>query len=306
MLIRITLEKVMALVVWFLCLAIPYTVVAQDEDASKAIKAEVFIKQRPTTATPKKVFSAARYRPASRPSNTSNVAAPPAGTTLAQLGVTFWRFRPSTAADKTKELVEEEEGEPTEWTLERIEEGIPFSPGQKVRLSIESLSRDGYLYVINREQYDDGTLGNPVLIFPTRKTADANWVKAGRLIYIPSATGKFRIRPSKSVKAHVAEVITILLTSTPLINKEQLRLGSLELSRQQVDSWEKQWGAAATKYELDGGAGQAMTQKEQAAGIDSTQVLTQSDPAPQTVYRVAIKPDNAVLVTVPLKFTKAN
>jgi hypothetical protein len=42
---------------------------------------------------------------------------------FAQVGVTLWRFRPSTSGDKTKELVEEEEGsERTEWSLERMEE----------------------------------------------------------------------------------------------------------------------------------------------------------------------------------------
>jgi hypothetical protein len=51
-----------------------------------------------------------------------------------------------------------------------------------------------------------------------------------------------------------------------------------------------------------GGAGQAMTQKEQAAGVDNSQQLSQDDPVPQTIYRVAIKPDNPIIVSVPLRF----
>lgn len=301
MLIKITLEKVLAVVVLFLCLAIPYTVVAQDEDASKSIKAEVFIKQRPATATPKKKPSTARYRPASRPSNAPNAAAPAAGTTLAQLGVTFWRFRPSTAADQTKELIEEE-GEPTEWTLERIEEGTLLSPGERVRLSIESLSQPGYLYVIDREMYADGTMGDPVLIFPTQKTSDANYVRAGRLIYIPSPTGKFKIKPSEGPKIHVGEVVTIVVSSKRLIDPDQLGAKITRLPRQQVESWEKLWGTTATRFEMDGGAGQPMTAREQAAGATGSQELTQDDPAPQTVYRVAIKPDNPIILSVPLRF----
>lgn len=293
-------QTVLVVALLLLAFGSVYPTAAQDEDDSKDIKAEVFIKSRPAKGS----RSSARYKAAAKSSD-PNSNTPPAGTAFAQLGITIWRFRPATAADKTKELVEEEEGEPTEWTLERMEQGIPFSPGQKVRLSIESLSRDGYLYVINREQYEDGTLGNPILIFPTRKTADANWVKAGRLIYIPSATGKFRIRPSKSAKVQVAELVTIIVTSTPLINKELLGPGSRELSRQQVETWEKQWEVTATRFELDGGAGRAMTEEEQAAGSNSTAVLTQNDPGPQTVYRVAVKPDDAILVRVPLKFTKS-
>ncbi len=275
---------------------------AAQDDESKAIKAEVFIKDRPARRSP----NAAVYKPAARSSNNTNAAIPPAGTAFAQLGVTIWKFRRSTVADKTKELVEEDEGEPTEWTLQRVEESTPLAPGTKVRLSIESLSRDGYLYVIDREQYADGTLGDPLLIFPTKKTADANRVKAGRLIYVPSSTGKFRIMPSESGKRYVGEVITVLVASKPLIKEDQLGAKSIRLSSQQVESWAKQWGATATKFEMAGGAGQAMTEKEQAAGTDSSQVLTRDDPVPQTVYRVAIKPNDPVLVTVPLKLAKSH
>lgn len=292
----------LAVIAAVLCLACPHAARAQDGDESKAIKAEVFIKNRPATPSPKR--SRVRYKPAAKSSTTAVAAIPPPGTTFAQVGVTFWRFRRSTAGDKTKELVEEEEGGQTEWTLERIEEGTPLLPGQKVRLSIESLSRPGYLYVIDREQYADGTLGDPVLIFPTQKSRDANYVKAGRLIYIPSATGKFRIKPSEGPKVHVGEVVTILVSSQPLIDPAQLSSKAIKLPRQQVESWEKQWGAQATRFEMDGGAGQTMTEKEQAAGANSSQELSQDDPAPQTVYRIAIKPDNPIILSVPLRFTK--
>lgn len=294
-------QMILAGIVLLLCLAGPYAAKAQDEDDSKAIKAEVFIKDRP--AAPKKSPSTAKYKAGSKSPNSAD-ATPPPGTTFAQLGVTFWRFRRSAAGDKTKELVEEEEGGPTEWTLERIEEGTPLLPGQRVRLSIESLSRAGYLYVIDREQYEDGTLGDPVLIFPTQKSRDSNQVKAGRLIYIPSATGKFRIKPSEGPKVHVGEVVTILVSSQPLIALEQLGAKAIKLPRAQVESWEKQWGAKVTKFEMAGGAGQTMTEKEQAAGANSSQELTRDDPAPQTVYRVAIKPNDPLIVSVPLKFRK--
>ena len=272
------------------------TVRAQDEDDSKAIKAEVFVKNRP--AANKR--PAARYKPAAK-SPTASTAPP--GTDFVQVGITFWRFRPSTAADKTKELVEEETG-PTEWTLERIEEGTPLLPGQRVRLSIESLSRSGYLYVIDREQYADGALGDPSLIFPTLKTRDDNYVKAGRLIYIPSASGKFRIKPSEGPKEHVGEVVTVLISAQPLIDAAQLGAKAIKLPRQQVEAWEQKWGVKATRFEMDGGAGQAMTEKEQSAGTNSAAELTQDDPVPQTVYRMAIKPSNTVLLSVPLRFRR--
>src|ERR1044072_2842906 len=176
---RAMFHKLLVAIFVGLLFAVAHPAAAQDEDNSKAIKAEVFIKDRKAAAR----RQTARYRPAVKTSADVAAAVPPPGVTFAQVGVTFWRFRRSTATDKTKELVEDEDG-PVEWTLERIEEGTPLAPGQRVRLSIESLSRAGYLYVIDREQYADGSLGEPVLIFPPQKTHHANYVKPVRRIYI--------------------------------------------------------------------------------------------------------------------------
>jgi hypothetical protein len=284
-----------------LSFAAGYTATAQDEDESKAIKAEVFIKDRPTKPAARR--STVRYRPAVKIATDPNSDVPPRGMSFAQVGVTFWRFRPATAADKTKELVEDEEGS-LEWTLERIEEGTPLAPGQRVRLSVESLTRTGYLYVIDREQYADGTLGDPVLIFPTQKTRDVNYVKPGRLVYLPSASGKFRIKPSDGPKPHVGELITVIISKEPLVAADQLGPRSIKLPRQQVETWEKQWGVATTRFEMTDGAGTIMTEKEQAAGTNVTTELTQDDPVPQTVYRLVIKPENPFLFSVPMKFRR--
>src|SRR5262249_58614733 len=130
-------------------------------------------------------------------------------------------FRPSKPDDKTKELVEDESGS-NDMTLERIEEGTLLSPGQKVRLSIESLSRSGYLYVIDREAYADGSFGEAKLIFPTLKSADANHVAAGRLVFIPSTTGKVTITPSPGTKSHKGREITIFVSPMPPIFKKNI------------------------------------------------------------------------------------
>jgi len=292
-----TLVMLIAVVAW---LGLAEAALAQQEEEEKAIKAEVFIKERPPA--PKRSRSAARYKTGSKSTSEIN-STPPLGTSFAEVGVTFWRFRPATTADKTKELVEEEGSAPTEWTLERIEEGTPLAPGQRVRISIESLTRSGYLYVVDREQYADGTLGEPVLIFPTQKTVDRNYVRAGRIINIPSGTGRFNIKPSAGPKEHVGELLTLLVSSQPLIDPSQLQAKAIKLPRDKVESWEKQWGARTTKFELEGGAGLPMTEKEQAAR-NNAQELTQDDPAPQTVYRMAIKTSDSIVLSVPLRFRR--
>ena len=268
---------------------------------SKGIKAEVFIGNRPMQSAPKR--AAVRKKPTYKSSQVISSAAPPPGKEFAQVGVTIWRFRPSTSADKTKELVEEEDAQPTQWSLERIAEGTMLAPGQKVRLGIESLSRDGYLYVVNREQYADGSFGDAQLIFPTRSTPEgANSVKAGKIVYIPGAPRYFRIKPSQSSKAHVAEVLTVLVSSRPLVDAAQLT-SPMIIERAQLEAWEKQWGATPTKFEMEGGVGQPMSEKEQLAGLGNSE-LTRNEPVPQTIYRVAIKPEDNLLLTVPLRFAQ--
>lgn len=273
---------------------------AQDEVGSKGIKAEEFIAKRPSKPAVKKASVA--KKPTYKTSQ-AMTAAPPPGKEFAQVGLTLWRFRPATAADKTKELVEEEGDAPaTQWSLERIEEGTLLAPGQRVRLSVESLSRDGYLYVINREEYADGTFGEPRLIYPTRRTPEGgNRVKAGKMIFIPAPPRHFRIRPSTSSKGHVAEMLTVIVAGQPLIDTSQLANTAITLTPEQVEKWEKQWSSDPTKFEMEGGVGQTLTEKEQAA-VDE---LTQDDPPPQTIYRLAVKPNDVLLVRLPLRFTPA-
>ncbi len=279
------------------------TALAQEE-GSKGIKAEEFISDRPTKPAVGR-RAVAPKKPTYKSSQVAAAAAvPPPGKVFAQVGVTLWRFRPSTSGDKTKELVEEGESERTEWSLERMEEGTLLTPGQKVRLSIESLSRDGYLYVINREEYADGSLGDARLIFPTKKTLEgANRVKAGKMVYIPGPPNYFRIKPSSSSKGHVAEVLTVLVSSKLLIDPSRLSETAITLPKETVEGWEKQWATQATKFEMEGGAGRVMTEKEQSAASADAASLSQDDPVPQTIYRLAIKPEDALVIRLPLKFT---
>ncbi|HZN00685.1 MAG TPA: hypothetical protein VFB70_14885 [Pyrinomonadaceae bacterium] len=297
-----TLGKILlgVLIVVFLALSCPVNAQDQDDD-SKEIKAQVFVNSRPR----KKSGSTAKYRRVSRTS-TKGMELLAKDSSMAQIGLTIWRFRPTQPTDKTKELLVEEDEKPAEFTLERVEEGISLAPGQRIRLSLESLSRDGYLYVIDREEYADGTLGDPVLVFPNQKSAAANYVRAGRLVYLPSSTGRFRIQPSASAKEHVAEVLTVIVAPKPLINADKLGAKSTRLERNQVEDWLKQWETSVIKFEMNGGAGQAMTPVEQSAAQQNSVLLTQEDPAPQTVFQVAAKPGSPLLITVPLKFAKRN
>jgi hypothetical protein len=280
------------------------TVFAQNGDdgvEEKSIKSQEYLSNRPKSPAPMRRISTDRYKP-KKTTPTVVPATPPKGMVFSNVGLTIWRFRPATAADRTKELVEEEGDTPAgEYALERIEEGTLLAPGQLLRLSIESLSKDGYLYVISREQYSDGSTGEPRLLFPS-KTNGANQVKAGKLVYIPNPPRRFRIRPSTSQKNHVAELLTIIVSPKPLVDAASV--STTAVTRAQVDGWEKQFTNQTTRFEMEGGAGRTMTEREQAAAVGSSD-LNQDDPAPQTVFRLTTQKDSTLLVNVPLRFVAA-
>jgi len=247
-------------------------------------------------------------------------AIPTAAEKDAVVGITIWRLRDAEVADNTKQNKEEgarilvvRKGKKSAFAAERVEASTAFIAGQKLRLSIE-VPRSGYLYVIDREQYDDGSLSEPYLAFPV-DAKDDNKVEAGRVVEIPSATEEepyLLVQPLKSdnPKPQVAEVLTVLVTPTPLgslpkpVRNDQGEYEPLQLPRAEVEKWEKQWATQVEQLELEGGAGQTYTRSEQSAGNDKNKRLTQDDPLPQTVFRVAAKPGKPLLVKLPLKISK--
>src|SRR5688500_3989831 len=101
------------------------------------------------------------------------------------VGVTIWRLRPATRSDSGERLIVHDDSAMQEWLPERISPNTRLAPGDRLRISVEA-ARTGYLYVIDREQYADGTLGDPYLIFPTTRTLNGdNKVAIGKLAEIP-------------------------------------------------------------------------------------------------------------------------
>jgi hypothetical protein len=220
------------------------------------------------------------------------------------VGITVWRLRRSQASDSgdARLLVQETENQRTEsveWTPERVEAETPFAAGDRVRLSIES-PRAGYLYVVDRELYADGTTSDPYLIFPTQRMRDGdNTVRAGKVIELPDKNA-FKLTPLRA--DYQGERLTILVTSEPL---PQLTVpaNAERLDPALVAGWETQWAAAAERLELVGGAGRASTGVERDAAATG-RLLTQDDELPQTLYRVLSAPGSPVVISVPLRIAK--
>jgi hypothetical protein len=262
------------------------------QDDTRQIVAEEFLKARPAAEKPKSTTTRPRYK-----ASTQATSSAPAG--AVQLGLTLWRLRPAAATDDGARLLVQDSS--TGMMAERIDMGTPLAVGDRVRLTVESPAA-GALYVIDREVYRDGTMSDPYLIFPTSRTRQGdNAVRAGRLVDIPDEQDRpnyFSVRPSRP--GQTGELLTFIVSPTPLDN---LTIGSqpLKLPIQTVAGWTKSWSAPVQQFVQEGGA-RLWTTKEQSAAADGTRLLTQDDPAPQTIFRVAAKKGAPVLVNVQLPY----
>jgi len=269
---------------------------AQSE--TRGIVPEEVLKARPQ---PKAAAAGPVPKPVYQPA-TPDMGRPAAAR---QVGVTIWRLRPANGREGGARILVQQESATEELIPERINSTSSLKAGDRVRLTIES-PETGYLYVIDREGYAGGERGEPYLIFPTSRTRGGdNHVSAGKLIDIPGQDDRpnfFTLQQSRPNQ--VEEELTVLLTRESL---PDLGIGrkALKLTEEQVGEWEKKWGAAKVqRFELSGGAGKPWTQAEQLAAAGGTRVLTQEDPPPQTVYRVAVKPGEPVMVKVRLRYMR--
>ena len=217
------------------------------------------------------------------------------------VGVTIWRLRPANRADSGERLIVHDDNATSEWLPERISSTTKLAQGDRLRISVEAV-RSGYLYVIDREQYADGSLGEPYLIFPTTRTAGGNnEVSVGRLLEIPAqddAPPFFTMK--KSRPDHVAEVVSVLVTPTPL-EGVQITDKALKLSETQVANWEKMWGSGVGRLEMST-VGQTWTKEEKES---RTRALTPSAPAPQLLfYRPSLKSTDSMFVKLKLQYRR--
>src|ERR1044072_6024418 len=160
-----------------------------QNDGSRAIIPEEFVKARPAkskASVKRAVYRNATGKPASKSASAAD--------SFTQLGLTIWRLRQAAATDTGTRIIVQGESQTTEWMPERIEATTPLRIGERIRFSFES-PQTGYLYVIDREQYANGTLGDPYLVFPTTRTRNGdNQVTAGRLIEIDRKSTRLNSR----------------------------------------------------------------------------------------------------------------
>jgi len=276
------------------CLVQPHTVVMaqKSDEATRKLWDTAFITPSTSRRSSKRRSS---YRVATPNVPVDNVAPDTV------VGVTIWRLRPARRSDSGERLIVHDDNATKEWLPERISANTRLVQGDKLRITVEAV-RAGYLYVIDREQYADGTLGEPYLIFPTTRTGGGdNQVAVGRLLEIPAQDDSppfFTMR--KSRPDHVAEVVSVLVSPTP-VEGLQINDKAQKLSEAQVASWEKNWGSSVGRLEMST-TGQAWTREEKDS---TTRALTASAPAPQLLfYRPMLKASEPLFVKLKLQYRR--
>jgi Domain of unknown function (DUF4384) len=188
-------------------------------------------------------------------------------------------------------------------TAERLSSNTRLLPGDRVRFTVE-VPREGYLYVVSREQFADGSFGEPTLIFPTTRIRNgSNRVSPGLLVGIPALEDNppfFTLERSRPDQ--VAESVSILVTPEPI---STLAIGRepVTLTREQFAEW-RRLETNVEKIELAQSDTKGYTAVEHAAerGL-KTRKLTQGDPLPQTLYRLNSANDR-LFVTFPIPISK--
>jgi hypothetical protein len=255
---------------------------AKPDPGSRQIWDEEFAKARPAKAQP-----AAPRTPA------ASAAAP----ARSYVGVTVWRLSPAAESSRAVTI----SGEGKRWAAARSSVDTVLPEGQQVRIAVE-VSRPGYLYVVDRERYADGSLGEPVMVFPTRRLRGGEHaVEAGRVVEIPDLGDQppyFTLRRSRP--DHTGEQLILLITPEPLPGVSAGQEAQ-PLPRAVVDDWMKRWATGHPKLEAPGGAGRSYTASEQEAGASPSRLLTRGEPLPHTLYRVDGAANQPTLIVVPLR-----
>lgn len=296
------------------------TGLAQDDARALWDTAFQTNQQRPASSKPKpKKLARRQYARVQRTKPDAPVTAAakpaeqfkvPAGTEAREIAVTMWRLRPARKTDpKDTRILVQDAAAPAaaELTPERIAAGTPLAEGERVRLSVMT-PKNGYLYVIDREKYADGSYSAPYLIFPTTRTNNGdNRITAGTPVEIPAFGDNpnyFSIRKLQNPdgKILVGEELSVLVTDKPL---EGVSIG---VSAQQMAPTAfaeiKKFETGVEQFELVNGKSLPYQNSEKLAATGGARMLTQDDPLPQSIFRAVTPAGTPLLVSIPLVIGK--
>lgn len=343
---RCTLAVLLLSLVWHSAVAARDSVAAQDQrdiEAKEVLQSRREGKQAPNRnehyrmrrSAPSAQPTVARHKPAGKSAPAGSapqvvvqnfpLGTPSAGKSYVTLGITLWRVREATPAQRQDAKVMTQRmtwnRQERDVVVTRSSDESPVTNGDLIQLSIEYLSDAkkrtnsvGYLYVINCEQLADGSWQNARLIFPTQKSYGGdNRLLPGQTVTLPDPQRPFIITRSHTATAQQSEVYLIIVSPVPLDEQlpQELSQKAMELSPELAMKWWRQWGGGEVRADLQAALGRTRTPRELAANgdpsgergtEDADENLTQDDAPPQMVFRKAVTTSGKMLVTVKLLF----
>lgn len=238
-------------------------------------------------------------------SSTTSTQKSSGNTEESYIGVTVWQMRESTEGTERRKLTRRKGNKNVSLRPFRIRTDTLLEPGESYVFGVES-TRPGYLYIVDQEEYDDGSLRAPSLIFPDAEPDTANnEVTAGRVVEIPTQKSGDYFEAERSSPKHVGEVLTIIVSEEPLIERAKIESGNYQDDLNAIlKTYREQWGQklkvrwTETAEEM----GKIYTEKEGMAGADASTKLSDQDPLPQRLYQIKAWGDVPLIVTVPLRY----
>ena len=221
------------------------------------------------------------------------------------LGMNLWHMRLADAASPVKirglQHKTQDKTGTRDWTPERMTLGDAILEDELLRLSFESASV-GYLYVIDRDVYKDGTKSTTTLRFPTKQLRGGdNLVGPGEPIQIPSSKDN---PPAFTVvltrKDQTGIQVTLILSPKPL---PEIVVPTKEspLSEALVAKYEQQFGTGVQMVEDKSMVKLVSTLAENTAASDPSKPLGDKDPLPITLFHRAGHPGDSILATALIK-----
>ncbi len=222
-----------------------------------------------------------------------------AGTEFAQVGVTIWRV----TSDGSKGV--EQTG--AEQTQERLDTNAAYTNGDQIRLNIISPT-GGYLYIVDQEQYSDGSYGPAYLAFPTLTTRNGNnLIGQWEPVQVPASPSSWRFKPrtlseGEVRKVQTAEVFTVIISPKPLIDVSRISKQQLTLDKGEFERWQAQWKTNVRQFDMENTVGQSI--KTGSKGVDQVgqEAVSEEEFDAQSIYQATIKPGAPIIITLPLRF----
>lgn len=306
---------------WGVVVLLMLCIAGVGQDGTKSIKSEEYLKTRPESSKAEtgSQSSSGRNAKGNQPRSGARshiyeadknfaVGPAPRAHEYVRIGLTIWRFGPSQCAipncppptGATKGLFDTSAGT-------RVDDSVALGTGERVRLGLESLSHDGFIYVIDREQFANGTFGDPYLIFPTKSINNGkNYARPGLQIQLPRAEGCFCVKSRDPQRVLIADNLIVIISPQPLLTPENIGVKEIPLPVQLTSYVDRANRERSQRATLKDGAGLSQSTTELMAGtkglFDTEPVLTQSDLPPQNVYQNLVPQGYPAVFSVYLRY----